>query len=78
MGPLAAGSASDEVAGDVGYVVDADDTQAAARHIVTLAGDPTERAARSRAGVARAALYDATIMARGYLESYRRALRSGR
>jgi glycosyltransferase involved in cell wall biosynthesis len=67
-------SASDEVCGDTGIIVDPDDVNSAAAALVRLARDPDERAARGERGAERAQLYRCETMARGHLQSYQRAL----
>lgn len=72
---VAQDSAADEVAGEAGYIVSADDPGAAANRLLQLTAHPEERAERARLGMERAKRYNAVEMARGYLQSYRRALR---
>jgi len=69
-------SGSDEVAGDSGIVVDADDTPAAAKAISRLARSPEHRAELGRRGRARVPTFDRREMARGYVKSYLAALGS--
>lgn len=71
---VARGSASDEVAGDAGCIVEADDTEAAAAHVVRLLRDDAERARWRAAGLARAAYFERARMARDTLAVYRRVL----
>lgn len=67
-------SASDEVCGDTGIIVDPDDVKSAAEALVRLARDPDERARRGKAGLERAQQFRCETMARGHLGSYLRAL----
>lgn len=73
---VARDSAADEVAGNAGFIVSPDDSQAAADKLLSLLENPALRDALVRAGLARAPLYNARDMARGYLASYRKALRA--
>lgn len=68
------GSATDEIAGDAGIIVDPDDVEGAAAAIVALARDPSERTRRIELGRERARHFARARMARGYVESYLRAL----
>jgi len=71
---VARDSGCDEVTGEAGTVVDADDSEAAAGAIVQLATDPDLRAARCAAGRSRASTFARANMARGYVEAYLHAL----
>ena len=71
---VVAGSGADEVAGDAGLVVAADDADAAAAALVALAGDPSARARRVAAGLARARTFGRETMARGYADVWRRVV----
>jgi glycosyltransferase involved in cell wall biosynthesis len=68
------GSATDEIAGDAGLIVDPEDVEGAAAAIVKLHGDEGERARLVALGRARARHFDRARMARGYVESYLRTL----
>jgi alpha-1,3-rhamnosyl/mannosyltransferase len=74
---VARGSASDEIAGDAGIVVHADDALGAGRWLVRLASDPGFRAEQGSRGLARAEAFGCEATARGYVASYRRALGGG-
>lgn len=69
---VARDNASDEVAGEAGLVVDADDAAGAARAIIRLVSDPAERLRRRAIGLERVAYFDRTRMARDYAALYRR------
>lgn len=73
---VARGSATDEIAGDAGIVVDPDDIEGAGAALARLCRDPDERARRIALGRVRARQFDRANMARGYVESYLRALRT--
>lgn len=70
---VANGSGSDAVAGSAGIVVDPDDAAAAAA-AVSLLSNPENRERYARLGRDRVVRFDRRNMARGYIESYRRAL----
>jgi glycosyltransferase involved in cell wall biosynthesis len=70
---VARGSGADAVGGDAAIVVEPGDFRAAASAIVRLT-DAAERERHRAAGVARAAQFDRKAMARGYVESWLRAL----
>ena len=65
-----------EVAGDVALYVDPDDPPALAAAICTLAADPARRVAMGQAGRARAAAFDAPVIA-GRLAALRRDVLAG-
>jgi glycosyltransferase involved in cell wall biosynthesis len=69
----ARGSGCDEMLGDAGEIVDPDDVDGAARAIVRLA-DESLRARLVARGRERGARYSRIAMARGYVESYAKAL----
>ena len=69
---VANGSGSDAVAGSAGIVVDPDDAGAAAA-AVELLSNPDNRHRYARLGQDRVVRFDRRNMARGYIESYRRA-----
>jgi glycosyltransferase involved in cell wall biosynthesis len=71
---LARGSGCDEMAGDAARVVDADDAEGAAAAVVALSRDATLRARCIERGKLRAEAYGRERMARGYVDSYARAL----
>lgn len=73
---VARGSASDEICGSAGRIVSPDDPQEAANALLSLVDDRAERERLRREGVERARRYGCEEAARGYLESYRRALSS--
>lgn len=70
---VANGSGSDAVAGSAGIVVDPDDAVAAAA-AVELLSRPENRHRYARLGQERVVRFDRRNMARGYIESYHRAL----
>jgi glycosyltransferase involved in cell wall biosynthesis len=59
-----------DIAGDCAVWIDPDDATTIAAAIRTLAGDPTKRAALTRAGMARAAMFDSPTAAAA-LDAYR-------
>jgi glycosyltransferase involved in cell wall biosynthesis len=69
-------SAADEVVGEAGFIVSPDDPSEAAGRIIGLIENPGTRKALGELGVRRSTRYNAPDMARGYIESYRRTLRS--
>jgi glycosyltransferase involved in cell wall biosynthesis len=71
---VARGSGCDELASDAAIVVDPNDFLAAGNAIVQLSRDRAERERRISAGMERGAHFDLDRMARGYVETYRRAL----
>jgi glycosyltransferase involved in cell wall biosynthesis len=71
---VARGSATDEVAGAAGMVVEPDDAVAAGDMLVRLAMDPEERAMRVANGRTRAQVFGRERAARGYVQSFLRAL----
>jgi glycosyltransferase involved in cell wall biosynthesis len=74
---VARASGADEVAGEAGFVVNPEDSRAAAEAVLAL----RDEAARTRAGEAsraRVALFGRGVMARGYVEEYLRALEVAR
>jgi len=71
---VARGSGSDELVGDAGAHVDADDPAEAAREIVKLLDNPSHREALRALGPARAAEFSCEAMGQGYITSWRRAL----
>ena len=71
---VARGSGSDELVGDAGAHVDADDPAEAAREIVKLLDNPSHREALRAMGPARAAEFSCEAMGQGYITSWRRAL----
>ncbi len=68
------GRATDEIAGDAGVIVDPDDAETAGSTLARLCRDPDERARRIALGRDRARHFDRARMARGYVESYLRAV----
>lgn len=68
---VARDSGADEIGGDAVITVDQGDASAAARAILRLR-DPVERERLREAGFARAAQFDRTTMARGYVDVWRR------
>jgi glycosyltransferase involved in cell wall biosynthesis len=68
------GSATDEIAGDAGIIVDPEDVESAGAALARLAREPDERARLVALGRARARHFDRARMALGYVESYLRAL----
>jgi glycosyltransferase involved in cell wall biosynthesis len=72
---VARGSGADEVAGEAGFVVGPDDSNAAAEAVLALRDEEQ----RTRAGEtcrARVALFGRGVMARGYVDEYLRALQN--
>lgn len=67
-----------EVAGDAGWLVDAEDARAFAHAIETLAGDDARRAAMSRAGLEQAKRFTSEGLGRATLAAYQRAAASPR
>lgn len=74
---LARGSGTDEIAGDAGFIVDADDARGAGEVLVMLARDPASRDERVSRGRVRAQAYGREACARGYVQSFLRALEDG-
>jgi glycosyltransferase involved in cell wall biosynthesis len=71
---VASGSGSDEVAAEAALIVDPDDPREAAEAMRRIVGEPELRAQMVNKGHERAKLYERRAMARGYAESYMRAL----
>jgi glycosyltransferase involved in cell wall biosynthesis len=71
---VARDSGSDEVAGDAGIAVDADDHRAAADAILSLTRFEESRKSLVTKGLARVSIFDRREMARAYVRSYQRAL----
>ena len=74
---LARGSGTDEVAGEAGFVVDADDARGAGDLLLQLAQQPASRSERVALGRARARVFGREHCARGYVQSFQRALADG-
>lgn len=75
---VAKNSGADEIGGDAVSAVAPGDAHAAAEAIVRLAGDHAERRRRQDAGLARAARFGRTAMARGYVDVWQRVLATPR
>lgn len=71
---VASGSSSDEICAETGIIVSPDDPAAAAGALLSLQADPVLRRKLGDAGRERAKLFTCARMARGYLDSYRKAL----
>lgn len=71
---VAKNSGADEIGGDAVIAVPQGDAHAASEAIVRLGRDPEERRRRHDAGLARAAQFGRTSMARGYVDVWRRVL----
>jgi glycosyltransferase involved in cell wall biosynthesis len=71
---VAANSGTDEIVGEAGEIVSADDPEQAARAVLKLAQEPEARAASIARGLERAKLYDRLRMASGYVASFERSI----
>jgi alpha-1,3-rhamnosyl/mannosyltransferase len=69
---VARASGSDDVAGDAGVVLDADDVRGAAAAIARLSSNPEERARLAAAGLERVKKFGREEMARGYVRVWER------
>jgi alpha-1,3-rhamnosyl/mannosyltransferase len=75
---VARDSGTDEIAGDAAFTVAPDDAEAAASAVLKLIRDPDERARRTALGLSQSRLLDRCIMARDYVQVWRRVLETVR